>query len=212
MELTNWIAAIAERLGPANRPEGFAQLFVALLRELAKGRPVSHTTLATVLGWSIERVAAVLEQATSTEYDHDRSVVGYGLTLRETPHVFEIEGQRLYTWCALDALMFPALIGQTTRVCSRCVATGAAISLTVTPNELRSVEPTGARVSLVLPAAATDVRRSFCCHVHFFASASAAGNWASKRARADIVSVEDAYGLGREVARHLSQAAQSRRP
>ncbi|WP_455153162.1 organomercurial lyase [Cupriavidus basilensis] len=32
------------------------------------------------------------------------SLVGYGLTLRETRHAFEVDGRRLYTWCAFDTL------------------------------------------------------------------------------------------------------------
>ncbi|MCQ4438245.1 organomercurial lyase, partial [Clostridioides difficile] len=51
-----------------------------------------------------------LEQAVSTEWDDYGNVVGYGLTLRETPHTFEVDGRRLYTWCAFDTLFFPALI------------------------------------------------------------------------------------------------------
>ncbi|HEP8400902.1 TPA: alkylmercury lyase, partial [Pseudomonas aeruginosa] len=113
------------------RPKGFAEFLVALLGELAKGRPISRTTLARTLGWPAEQVAAVLEQATSTEYDNDGNIIGYVLTLRETSHVLEIDNRRLYAWCALDTLMLPALIGRTARVSSHCAATGAPVSLTV---------------------------------------------------------------------------------
>lgn len=46
MTHARYISEIAESLTPANRPDGFAELFVVLLRELAKGRPVSRTALA----------------------------------------------------------------------------------------------------------------------------------------------------------------------
>lgn len=172
MKHTRYITEIAESLAPANQPEGFGQLFVVLLRELAKGRPVSQTTLAMSLDWPAQQVNAVLERATSTEYDSDGNIVGYGLTLRETSHIFEIDGRRLYAWCALDTLMFPALIGQTARVSSHCAATGAPVSLTVSPNEIRDIAPTDAAVSLVLPQETADIRQSFCCHVHFCTATS----------------------------------------
>jgi len=203
VKLARYITEIAERLTPANPPEGFSALFIALLRELAKGRPVSQTTLAMTLGCPAERVAAALEQATSAEYDHDGNIVGYGLTLGETSHALEINGRRLYAWCAFDTLMFPALIGQTARVSSHCAATGTPVSLTVAPNELRDVEPADAAVSLILPQAAADIRQSFCRHVHFFASVLTAEDWASKHKGVEVVSVQDAFGLGRELARHL---------
>lgn len=207
MELRHYVAEIAERLVPAKRP-GFADIFVALLRELAKGRPVSPTTLAVALDWPAEHVDAVFERAPGTEYDRDGNIVGYGLTLRETAHALEIDGRRLYTWCALDTLIFPSLIGQTTQVYSRCAATGAPISLTVTPSEIRDVEPAGVVASLILPWAATGIRRSFRCHVHFFASLAVARDWASKHAGVEIVNVQDAFGLGCELARYLSRATQ----
>ena len=88
------------------------------------GRPVSLVALDAALGWPAQRVATVLEQAPGTEYDEQGNILGLALTLRETPHVFEVEGRRLYTWCALDTLMFPVLIGKTARVASRCANAG----------------------------------------------------------------------------------------
>lgn len=210
MENTDYITEIAERLSPANHPEGFADLLVALLRGLAKGKPVSRDELAAALGWTPNSVAAVLEQTPSTEYDEEGNVTGYGLTLNETTHVFEIDGNLLYTWCALDTLIFPALIDKPARVCSRCPVTGETISLTVTPDEVRHLEPAGAVVSLVVPAASSDIRGSFCCHVHFFASASAADDWLTRHEGAEIINVPDAFVLGQEIAGKLLEGVKPR--
>ncbi|MBB4517474.1 hypothetical protein GGD68_006277 [Paraburkholderia fungorum] len=88
------------------------------------------------LDWPVGRVTAALEQAASAKWDDDGNVVGYGLTLRETPHTFEVDGRLLYTWCAFDTLFFPALIDRTAHVVSRCAATGVPVSLTVTPEAI----------------------------------------------------------------------------
>src|SRR5260370_12122736 len=203
MNLARYTAELVERVTMGNRSEGFADLFVVLLRELSKGAPVSPAALALALNWPVERITAALEQAVSTEWDDDGNVVGYGLTLRETAHAFEVGGRRLYTWCAFDTLFFPALIDRTAHVVSRCAATGVPVSLTVTPTVIQDVAPAGAAVSLILPQDAPDIRAAFCCHVHFFASAAAGHDWASTHAGVDIVSVQDAFAVGRERAEWL---------
>jgi len=103
---------------------------------------------------------------------------------------FDVDGCRLYTWCALDTLMFPALLGKTAAVFSRCASTGAPINLSVAPHELRCVEPAGVVMSLLLPDDSRDIRRSFCCNVHFFVSAQASSSWRSKPPQLQIVGVE----------------------
>ena len=87
---------ILERLTSVNRTNGTADLLVPLLRELAKGRPVSRTTLLPGFSTGPLSEYCRTEQATSTEYDKDGNIIGYGLTLRETSYVFEIDDRRLY--------------------------------------------------------------------------------------------------------------------
>jgi len=196
MDKTIYSKKIAESLSSGNHPEEFATLIVTLLRQLVLGRPVSLVALDAALGWPAQRVATVLKQAPGTEYDEQGNILGLGLTLRETPHVFEVEGRRLYTWCALDTLMFPVLIGKTARVASRCAATGTPITLTVAPEAVLDVEPAETMVSLLTPGTSPDIRCSFCCHVHFFASPSAANAWALTHQGIEVVPVESAFGLG----------------
>jgi alkylmercury lyase len=211
MERTSYVRQIAERLAPSNGPAGFAGFFVAVLRELAKGHPVSRELLAASLGWSPQRLAGLLEYASSTEYDDDQNIVGYGITLRQTAHAFEVDGRRLYTWCALDTLMFPALLGKTAAVFSRCASTGAPIILNVAPHELRCVQPAGVVMSLLLPEVSRDIRRSFCCNVHFFVSARESRNWLSKHPEIRIVGVREAFQLARGVAAQFLEGLQQAR-
>lgn len=204
---------IADRLAAANllrNADGSAGIFLPLLREIAKGNPLSRERLAAMLGWPLEKIAAALDQAPNIEYDDDGNILGFGLTLNETPYAFEIDGRHLYTWCALDALMFPALIGKTAHVLSKCAATGVSVSLTIVPGGVRRVVPEDTAVSLVLPGACADIRRSFCCNVHFFASTSVAESWATTREGTLIVSVEDAFRIGQKLNQTLLQSEQSR--
>lgn len=207
MNPDHYVTALAERLLPGDRSDGSAALLVDLVRELAKARPVSPTILATTLGWPVARIKAALESGSGTEYDDEGNIVGYGVSLRETPHILEVDGRRLYTWCALDTLMFPALIGRTACVSSSCAESRVPVSLTVTPTEIRDVTPADAVVSLIVPQSTAPVRQSFCCHVHFFASVGTAKVWASRHQGVEIVRVREAFGLGQQLARYLLEAA-----
>lgn len=183
--------------------DGAHNFYPTLLRELARGMPVSRSVLAAALSCSDEKVSEFLGLAPSVEFDDAGCVVGAGLTLRETPHVFEVDGQRLYTWCALDALMFPALIGRTAHVISPCVSTGVPVRLFVAPDGVLDVEPQEAVVSLVLPDASPDIRSAFCIHVNFFASAMAAQSWLLDNPDGSVLSVEEAFRVGQELARRV---------
>jgi len=179
-------------------------LWLFLLRTLAKGKPVTETSIAIALGMSPDEVRAALTSFKDIEYDDDGSLIACGLSLIPTPHSFQVNGQNLFTWCALDALMYPVALQQTAQVESHCPVTGFAVRLTVTPTGVTFLIPTEAVVSIVIPAGQAgccNIRNAFCSQVHFLISPQAADTWRSIHPEATILSVEEAWGLGYAIAR-----------
>ncbi len=123
-----------------------------------------------------------------------------GITLNPTPHRFDVEGIHLYTRCALDTLIFPALIGRTAHVTSPCHGTGETVRLTVSPDRVFDITPAGAVVSIVTPDDLSAVRTSFCNEVHFFASPEAASPWLAVHPGATVLPITDAFTLGQGMA------------
>jgi len=172
-------------------------LFHHLLRLLAKGNPVSVDQVAATLHLSLSDIAAALGKLRNVEFDQGGNIVGAGITLNPTRHRFEVNGQMLFTWCAMDTLIFPMILNQTAHVTSTCPATGAMIRLTVAPLGVERLEPADAVVSLPrLSGACCDVRADFCDQVHFFNSSDSGSAWLSERPGATLLSVDDAWRIG----------------
>ena len=110
-----------------------------------------------------------------------------------------VEGRVLSAWCTWDTLFLPELLAETVRVTSRCPATGQPISLMVGPDGLRDLHPAEAVVSFLVPESGFDtgVIQSFCHFVHFFASAEAGRPWTTEHEGTFLLSVDDAFELGR---------------
>ena len=163
---------------------------------LARCAPVSIDDLVAVTGRSLTEVREVIASLADLETDDQGRIVGYGLTLVPTAHLFEIGGKLLYTWCALDTLAFPYVLGEAASVESPCHTTGAPVRVRIDPEVgITSVEPATAVVSVVPRSAAPSVRESFCNQVHFFASEEAARPWLADHPGAQIVPVADAQDL-----------------
>ena len=69
----------------------------------------------------------------------------------------------------------------------------------VAPESVESVEPPEVVVSFLEPSRPFDgdVIKSFCCYVHFFVDAEAGERWTSARPGTFLISLEDAFELGR---------------
>ncbi|APX03554.1 organomercurial lyase MerB [Arthrobacter sp. QXT-31] len=178
-------------------------LWLPLLKLLAQGEPVDTATLAAATDRTIEEIRTALHAMADTEYDGSGRIVGQGLTQRPTQHHFEVDGEQLYTWCALDTLIFPTLLGAPAQIESTYKSTGNPVRVSVDSFGVTSVEPATAVVSLVNPENIGSVRSSFCNQVHFFASPEEAMPWLEKHPDGTVIPVEEAYRLASAMAEQL---------
>lgn len=186
-------------------------LFRPLLALLAEGEPVTVEELADATGRSSGEVRETLADISDVETDQQGRVVGYGLTLKPTPHRFEIGGRQLYTWCALDTLVFPAILARSARIESPCPSTGTPVRVEVGPDGVTSVKPDTAVVSLVLPSPGRQagIRAAFCNQVHFFASPQAAEGWLEEHPGMTVLPVIEAQRLGQPLVAALLEGPNS---
>jgi alkylmercury lyase len=182
-----------------------------LNRLLAKGEPVSREQLATALNRPVAEVTEALRQLEDIVYDEEGRVVSAGLSLQPTPHQFEVNGHLLYTWCALDTLIFPVSLGRSAQVSSACPATGTPIHLTVTPERLEHLDPPSGVMSLLIQdglATCGNIREAFCAYSLFFASREAAAPWLSQHPDGHVLPIEEAFTLGQKLAKLTMQRLQ----
>jgi len=192
--------------------EAFLEIVPPTLELLAGGKPASPEEIAAASGKSPEEVRAALDRFPSAEWDEQGRVVGLGLTLRLTPHCLEFEGRTLFAWCALDALLFPALLGRPASIESPCRGTGEPVHIEVTPAGIEAAEPPSAVVSIVAAQDLASVRRVGCNNTHFFSSPEAASRWLERHPEATTLPVEDAFRLGRLIAEGLLDISRSDEP
>src|SRR5689334_12006543 len=142
--LTELAATIAARLCGNHE-----HVCVALIHGLAAGQPVAPAHLAARLAMEESAITAVLRHMSDIDYDAAGHIVGFGLSLRPTAHQITVNGQTLYTWCALDTFMYTALLDQPTQVISHCPITERPIALAMTPAHISELTPASAVISLV---------------------------------------------------------------
>ncbi len=177
-------------------------LFDQLVRLIVQGQPVAPELLARLLHRELDEVRVILQAHPELEYDEQGNLVGSGLTLVPTMHQFRVEQRTLFAWCAFDTLTYPVDLHLSAQVTSRCPVTGSSIQLTVTPEQVLDLDPGEAQVSLVVDVAAeccSNVREDVCNYGHFFASREAATKWQAAHQEAVILSVEEAYQMGKLV-------------
>lgn len=190
---TGALTALAARIA-AHLCGPHEALRVTLLQLLAEGQPVSLGLLADHVGWPVENVAAVIHSCSDTERDQAGNIVGWGLSLLPTAHQFRLGERTLFTWCALDTLMYPAMLGQAAHIHSICPVTGKAVRLLAQPTGVTNLQPAGAVVSVALPdeASSTCARDAFCAHSYYFTSHDVAQGWQTTRPATRLLAVADA--------------------
>ncbi len=178
-------------------------LSLKLLQLLANGNPVSRQQLAESLSVSIDVVNETLGRWWGVYYDEQHQITGYwGLSVKPTQHHVRINGRTLYAWCAWDTLFLPGLLNATVTIESRCAQTDNRIQLTLGPEGLQEVQPAGAVMSFLVPdlyAVKDNIVAHFCHFVYFFESMDAGLAWTAHTPDTFLLSMEDAWMLGKKV-------------
>ncbi len=206
------VEQIAENLNAAGIPPEFgvdnSRILVKTLRALAQGRPVTETEVVKIcdeLGIPFEMADEFLRQV--TERDSDDNIIGcIGLSLNQDwAHRFNVNGNSLRTWCAWDTLFLPALVDAKVVVESESPVSGTTVRLAVTPERVESSIPEGAVISIATidpevhdVSSVEAIWSNFCHQVFFFSSRAEAEQWADGKTNIAILSVQDAYELGKQ--------------
>lgn len=200
------LEALAEAVAEAEPyfDEPSPRVALATYRVLAEGTPAPVEDIAERAGEGVEPTEKLLASWPGVFRDEAGHVVGFwGLTIsRLVPtHTLEVEGRRLYAWCAWDTLFLPGILDAEAQVESACPETKETISLVVRPDGVTETSHPQAAVSFLLPSTAfdADVIQTFCHFVHFFASREAGEAWSAEHPGTFLLSLEDAFELGRLV-------------
>jgi alkylmercury lyase len=190
--------------GTPDASAGLGWLWPVLLRRLAHAHPVTLAELARDSSHSHTEIRARLGELADTEYDEAGAIVGHGITLRPTPHQFTVDGRLLYTWCALDTLIFPAILNRPAHVVSPAPGSGELIRLRVDPTAgVTALTPASAVVTVLFPEQGSGVRSTFCNHVRFYPHAAAAQGWLTDHPGGAVLTITEAADLGRTLAHDL---------
>ena len=120
-----------------------------------------------------------------------------GSTARSSsyPPSDDLEGQALFTWCAVDAVGVPAALARNATVLTICPYCSNQIAITP-PRRARAAPGRGLWLP---PASCSHLVTQFCPEVNFFLLRSHLEAWRSQRDRGQgrVLSVKEAAELGR---------------
>ena len=217
------VGEIARRYAELGIPGRYSpevsRLLIAMLREVAKGSPVTADQIGQI---GPETVLSPDEQAfLSPERNADGNVVGLmGLTQNQAFAIsFTVDGVELRTWCALDSLFLPLLLNRPASVSALSALHGEPVRFTVGPDGVEAQEPAAAVVSLVIPSVTArhgirrveDIWNKFCHQIRFFVSPDEAEEWAWDKQDLELaqLSVPETFELAKQAWGDLSDYARA---
>lgn len=176
---------------------------------LSRGNAVTEGDVASATGVAPDVVDDVLSR--DVERDEAGRITGVsGLTLVPTQHRIWLGYSDLYTWCALDLLLFPRLLHRAAEFESECPATGGRITGLVTADGPGELEPKEGVLSLVVPPSGAPIRSSFCNFVQFFRSAQVAQAWVMNNPDGYLLDAAQTFELANQLTRSIDLEKEQR--
>ncbi len=215
------IQAIAEKLNQAGVPPKFSpeisRLLTSVMKTLAKGKPVTGAEVDEIIAeLDMDHDKAEQFLRSVCERDADDNIIGIvGLSLNESwAHRFQVKDASMRTWCAWDTLFIPLLIDETAAIESESPISDETVRVTVSPEGVKEVIPATAVVSVVVldpdngqADSVEEIWSQFCHQVYFFTSREEAEKWAADRHHIEVLTVKEAFELGRHAWSSVLEAA-----
>ena len=131
------------------------------------------------------------------------------ISLTPTRHIIELaSGSRLYTYCPLDTLLIPRLLGEDAQLSSRPPHAQEALLYTIVGGKLQAATEWVLSFPQIRMGDKGEFKGSFCPYVNAFADAKAYRAWAEQETVATHpLSFAEADALAREYAAQLDAAA-----
>lgn len=177
-----------------------------MLQLLSSGKPVSAGDFSAQIQLPVDQVKLQFEMMKQTgfEFDETGNLAGAALTLKSTPHHFQVKGHDLFAWCALDTIFLPSFIGEPAFIESKCPITGEMIELTVSPHGIETYSPPDTVMSITIPGIScsldiTGPQSDTCSQMHFFSSRRAAETWLKDHPDVEILTIEETWQFVRQV-------------
>jgi alkylmercury lyase len=180
-------------------PDAMRRLIRPTIRLLADGQPVALDRLAAASGLPADQVEAALRATGDVELTPDGRVEGFGLTRRPTPHRMRIGEQDLYTWCAMDTLIFAVILERTVQISSPDAATGEPLRFETDGRRVMAADPSSTVVSWYVDPEAAGLRAAACQFGHFFASRESAAAWVAQYPQGGVLTLDEALNASRRM-------------
>jgi alkylmercury lyase len=201
LSLLDQCARFLKRGYAQSNPPELQRASLAIYRVLATGRPAVRPEIARALGVSpaaLTKALSLLPAHSINADDRGRIVAFVGLSLVAAKHALLVGKNRLYTWCAFDALFLPPLLGTDARLVTTCPASGHQITVRITAASARAENARAPVVSMVAPSredCCRDLRAAFCDHSNLFRDRRAFSDWSGKGREMLALPLDEAFAV-----------------
>jgi alkylmercury lyase len=147
MNMKNEVTKLLDQM-LATLPKEALPILRSAFFTIRNGQTVSTETLSNLTNIDPKVIDSVLEKLTQRQMvvrgDDEKIVGALGLSLIPTKHRFQLEDRTLYTRCAADTLIFPAVLDADVDIQSHCAYNGEPIEITMRDGKLTRVVPESA--------------------------------------------------------------------
>ncbi|MBC8198395.1 MAG: organomercurial lyase [Candidatus Marinimicrobia bacterium] len=163
-----------------------------VFRSLLEGKPITKGRYYEIVNLPKDKADAILVKLGETD-DQDNIVAFSGLSLIPTDHHFNVNGKKLYTWCAIDAILFAEWLDVEVYVLSTDPIDDTPIELQINGGQLQWTKPYPLFISWVESIDTCNIRDSLCNHVTFYGSEKTAQEWLNNNPQGKILTLEDFF-------------------